>query len=519
MTRDRRIFLVILAISFTVYLFSNDGHRYSIDEDISQRQAIWLVNQEPHPDFIPGESRALFDYPELWPNPTGPKCKIGILCSPAYLGHSLTEYPFIAFNKIFHVISEQNLWSIEDFDNQHYVWWRNSIEPDLTFMELFYGPTFTALSVSIFFLICRSFEINIKNSLIVTLLFGFSTITWAYSQTSLNSVPMTMFVLLGFLLFRKYQEKGSYSYLILSSVSLGVAINIRPDAVFIIIAFILFLFYWVITQIGKNRIRKEIVSIVKPITMFSFITATFYGIFQLINFVRFDTALSYSFTLKYPLEVITPFPISLFGLLFSPGIGLFIFSPIFFLVIVSFTDLYSRNKKDFLFLLGIVLAFLVFYSQFVFYWHGLVGWSARYLLPIVPFLLIPLAATLEKRNSKNLTILLIILGAIGVFFNFTYIIQDVSWFVWGQMGSSDYGLYSLHGGPLRLHPLTIWTFEFSQLTHSIFMMFANLQTDIYLLKLLGVYPFAIILIGTLTPLSYSLIRLSKKTQDLKSHEF
>ena len=100
--------------------------------------------------------------------------------------------------------------------------------------------------------------------------------------------------------------------------------------------------------------------------------------------------------------------------------------------------------------------------------------------------------------------------------------QDVSWFVWGLMGQDDHGLYSLHGGPLRIHPLTIWTFEFSQLTHSIFMAFNHLQSDIYLLKVLGVSAYSIILLGFLIPLWYYLIRLHRTVitkKQIKTDEF
>ena len=75
------------------------------------------------------------------------------------------------------------------------------------------------------------------------------------------------------------------------------------------------------------------------------------------------------------------------------------------------------------------------------------------------------------------------------------------------MGQDEHGLYSLHGGPLRIHPLTIWTFEFSQLTHTIAMVFINLQLDIYLVKILGTSIYSVFLAGLLGILSYNLIKL------------
>ena len=203
-------------------------------------------------------------------------------------------------------------------------------------------------------------------------------------------------------------------------------------------------------------------------------------------------------------------------------LGIFIFSPILFLTIVSFSDLYQKNKGDFILLLAIVLSYMVFFSQFVIYWHGLSAWSARYLLTIIPFLLIPLGITLGRKLTKRSFVIIFTLGAIGVFINLVYLLQDTSWFVWGLMGSSDHGLYSLHGGPLRIHPLTIWSFEFSQLTHSIFIAFYHLQLDIYLIKVLGVSTYSIILLGFLIPLSYYLINLHRTVitqKRIKTDEF
>lgn len=515
MNTEKKIALTIFCIFLTLYVFTNDGHRHTIDEEITLRQATWLTTLTPHPDFELGESREMFDFPELFSYPGGqealnsnPICKIGLLCSPASIGHSIVEVPFLFLNEHLKIIPEDDIWSTNDFDQQHYVWWRNSIPSNHVFLELSYGPFFSAFSVFLFFFISRSFNITLRNSIIVSLIFGFSTITWAYSQTSLNSVSMTTFILLGFLFFRKYQKGNSLSHLIISGFSLGFGFIIRPDA-FIILSPI---FFFLIAQIiYKNYLKLEILDAVKKILSFSIPLFLSYGFYQFINYIRFANEATYSgFTsiITSP-DAYTPLPISLFGLLFSPGLGLFIFSPILFLVIISFSDLFKKNKQDFILLLGIILSFLVFYSQFVVYWHGLSAWSARYLLPILPFLLIPLGITLGRKLTKGPIFIILLLSGLGIFVNLVYLLQDTNWFVWGLMGNDDYGLYSLHGGALRIHPLTIWSFEFSQLTHSIFMAFYHLQLDIYLVKIFGPFIYSIVLFGLLGILSYNLVRLHR----------
>lgn len=513
MNTEKKIALTLFCIFFVVYVFTSDGHRHTFDEEVTLRQATWLTTLTPHPDYVPGVSREGFDFPELFVHPTGfedrdaaPLCNTGLLCSSASIGHSIVEVPFLFLNQNLNIINDNAIFSLNDFDDVHYVWWRNSLDVNHVFLELFYGPTFTALSAFLFFFVTRSFNITLKNSILVTFLFGFSTITWAYSQTSLSSVSMTTFILLGFLFFRKYQKENSSLHLIISGFSLGFAFLIRPDAFMILAPMFFFLIALVIY---KNFLKLEVVDSVKKIFCFSIPLFLSYGFYQLIGILRFDTSVSYSgFTtiVTHP-EAYAPFYVSLFGLLFSPGVGLFIFSPILFLVIVSFSDLYKKNKQDFILLLGIILSFLFWYSQFVVHWHGLSGWSARYLLPLIPFLLIPLGIMLSRKLTRGPIFIICLLGGLGIFFNLVYLIQDSNWFVWGLMGQDEHGLYSLHGGPLRIHPLTIWTFEFSQLTHTIAMVFINLQLDIYLVKILGTSIYSVFLAGLLGILSYNLIKL------------
>ena len=70
---------------------------------------------------------------------------------------------------------------------------------------------------------------------------------WAYSQTSLNSIPSTFFILLGFLFFRKFQSTSSHYALVLSGVILGLAFLTRQDS----ILFIIPLFFYMLYEITK----------------------------------------------------------------------------------------------------------------------------------------------------------------------------------------------------------------------------------------------------------------------------
>ena len=446
-----------------------------------------------------------FNYPSMVPWVQGPVCQNAILCYPAYIGHSITEAPLVFINHNIHIITKDALvLTSDDFDDPHYVYWRNSQDPDFTFLELFFGPLFSALSVGVFFLICRTFEFSRKNSTVLTLFFGLTTTVWAYSQTSLNSIPLEFFILLGFLFFRKFQSERSAINLILCGTSFGFAFLVRPDA----ILFIIPLFFFLLNDFRKQDKKiKKFLFLITPLIVS-------YGIYRIIDYVRIGTSLmtgvSSSASTVASIGNNSTLPVGIFGLLLSPGAGLLIFSPILFTIFLSFPDFYKKHKRDCILLLSFIALFLINYGASS-AWHGFVSWGARYLLPIIPFLLLPLGATLEKRRNKILNIFLVSLGGVGFFFNIVYLIQDVSWFVWTYPGSHT-GLFGLAqpGDALYLNPSTFWTFENSQLTHSIIMMFQHLQPDIFLLKLFGPLVYGFVIAAILSVPIYLLFNLFKQ---------
>jgi len=493
---DKKIPLLVFIICFIVFVFSSDGHRYTFDEDVAFQQSYRISTFQNDPLYIQGESRIFFEYPWLFPPETNNReiCKNGILCSVSYILHSVTQVPFIFVNQNFNFISDDITWTIDDFDDFHYLNWRNSMNPDFIFLELFYGPFFTALSVSILFKICRSYGISSKNSTFVSFIYAFTTMAWAYSQTSLSSPPMTFFVLLGFYYYKNWNVNNSPKYLIFSGISFGIAFLTRSDAVLFIIPL-----FFLILYLLKSRKAK-----IKSLLGFIIPTFSAFGIHNLISFIRFGLQDDISVMVRSVSDGTASNPVlmNIFGLLFSPGVGLFIFSPVLVSTFIGFFDFYKKHKFDCLLILGFISLFLYVYGTGT-YWHGLNGWGPRYLLSIIPFLLIPIAFSLEKRGIF-FKFSLIILGGFGFFINLVYLLQDIHWFIWGFMGDDTRGLYSLgrkeDGGvfPIWINPLVIWSFEFNQLTQSIMWMFGKLQVDLLLLKLLGIHTYVITFLSLLT---------------------
>tara|TARA_B000000460_G_C21376210_1_gene331825 strand:- start:110 stop:739 length:630 start_codon:yes stop_codon:yes gene_type:complete len=201
----------------------------------------------------------------------------------------------------------------------------------------------------------------------------------------------------------------------------------------------------------------------------------------------------------------------MYAMLFSPGVGLLIFAPILFTMFLGFFDFFKKNKMECILFASFLFAFLLFYAWDQ-SWHGLNAWGMRYLTSIIPFLLLPLAFSMEKRLNKKFYSILIGLGLLGVIFNISNLVTDVSWFIWGIMGSGR-GLYELGHitQNLWVHPLVIWTFDYSQLTHALKYAFMDLHPDIFWLKVWGIQFYSILSIILISSFTFCLIYLNKKS--------
>ena len=107
--QEKKFFIILFLLSFTIFALTSDGHRFTFDEDVTQQQSMWLATMTPDPRFIEGESRMLFQYPEYFPNNQRPICNVGILCSQVTIGSALTQVPFILLNHTFDFVTSSTL--------------------------------------------------------------------------------------------------------------------------------------------------------------------------------------------------------------------------------------------------------------------------------------------------------------------------------------------------------------------------------------------------------------------------
>ena len=127
--KNKHFFIIIISITFIIFIFTSDGHRATIDEDITSQEALHLVTLEPHPNYVQGVSRVFFEYPVMFPPETNTReiCKSGLICSYSNIGHSVTEVPFIAINHYLNILTAVDIWELYEYDDPNYAYWKNTL--------------------------------------------------------------------------------------------------------------------------------------------------------------------------------------------------------------------------------------------------------------------------------------------------------------------------------------------------------------------------------------------------------
>jgi len=116
---------------------------------------------------------------------------------------------------------------------------------------------------------------------------------------------------------------------------------------------------------------------------------------------------------------------SLYGLSFSPGQGIFVFSPILFLAFGGIRPLRRRLGRGLFALTALIcLSAWLFYSAW-FTWGGLWNWGTRFLLTILPLPMLFVAAALEEYAARLWFWLLVGgLAVAGLLFNGAEMLVD-----------------------------------------------------------------------------------------------
>lgn len=284
-----------------------------------------------------------------------------------------------------------------------------------------FAPLVTALAAAVLYLFARSLGYTNRVAVIAALLFGLGTIVWPYTKTYFRE-PLNMLLILSaaFLAHRwreafNAERSGHWSLLaafivvtLFSLLSKEAAIIALPA----LAAYALPQFKFLVQR------RRQIIPI--AITLIA-IAAAFVVAVTVLPEMTYSLATRYEFgqrLVRFQRGITQAGP-GILGYLFSPGKGIWWYSPILLLALAAPRLLPRTRWRESWLPLGLALWFVVAYATVRGeQWQGGTGWGARYMVPIIPFLMLAALPAIERLLSggwrSKLALGLLALLSIGI---------------------------------------------------------------------------------------------------------
>jgi len=161
--------------------------------------------------------------------------------------------------------------------------------------------------------------------------------------------------------------------------------------------------------------RVKIIGWITTLVLGALLPLSLIPIYNYLCFQQFFT-LPYSFQETFPAMQTGFFSIQFanaetaYNLLFSKSRGLFIVSPMLWLLPMGYVLLFKRNTRLFWFTYLLPLIHLVVLSGRVWDWSAGPSWGPRYLAPMVPCLAIPLALMVQKHLKISMVFIIASVG-------------------------------------------------------------------------------------------------------------
>jgi 4-amino-4-deoxy-L-arabinose transferase-like glycosyltransferase len=270
-----------------------------------------------------------------------------------------------------------------------------------------------ALSVVLFRRILL-FYFNKNTSLILSILFGLSSLVFPYSTVLMgNSFSLFLLLLSFYVLQKDYRQKH-----VIGGMLLGLSFIVDYTSILVILPLILFIWNKTSTS-EKIKLFLSFVFGISPLFIYSFyIFNNPIGFITYYNFID-PNIFPCNYGKRYFEFCPEPIPLSLkslpdvsvewilkiLHLLIFPYRGIFFYNPFLLFSIVCLFFVFKINKQIFYLSLSTFL-FSVLSISFYSYWFGGSSFGPRYLVNSLPFMILPLGYLLEDKRFKRSKIII-----------------------------------------------------------------------------------------------------------------
>jgi hypothetical protein len=283
---------------------------------------------------------------------------------------------------------------------------------------LFVNSIIIALISVVIFLFSMEIYGSKRIAFILSLIFSVCSFIWPYN-TTLYPQPLQALMLIApaYFVYRSvhlspkficsyskqhYVKGGGDSsgrealvYIAVAGISLGLAVLAHPSS---LIAIPGFLVYAAISTQWKRK---------KRLTSFLVSLAVVLLFIAFINYTRFGTLTEFGYYSQGSIDVHAGWE-GLLGLWISPGFGILFYFPMVILLPIALKRLFGNKNNH-------GLSFLIIYIVSIFWlfvgtlsydeptsWSGAIAWGPRYMIAVLPFIVLSLGSILSRINRANL---------------------------------------------------------------------------------------------------------------------
>ena len=317
----------------------------------------------------------------------------------------------------------------------------------------------TALTAGLLVIWLTDLGFSSQTATLSGLAYGLGTIAWVYARMLWGSALLALMLLATVWAINRFEQTDSprrRGWLLFLGITMAVSVLIRFEmaaAAGLVGLYLLWRFSDSASQ-RNNQPDTESSQILPNLLRL----AVLYGLPLIaaglgllwFNYSRFGSFIETGYSREMSFS--RPW-VGSYGLLFSPGRGLFIYSPLLILLFFGLRSAWQRLPRLYFNLMAVLcLSYWLFYGSW-FAWGGTWGWGPRFIVPLLPMLMLFVAEAIETAIAKKSTagrIAIGLLAAAGFWINILAIAVDFNEH-YLRLGRNDNFVFNWQAMPLLGH--------------------------------------------------------------------